>query len=172
MYVRDAEEIMDNMNGGNVCLFAELAVFALLSACAVPDLKRKQFPAMPAAAAAFAGIAVRFAAPVLPEAMRPGTVTDGFGGLLIGAAIVLLAFLSHQAIGSGDGLMIGACGSWLGMKRTLEIFYLAGIGAAFFAAALLVRKKAGRKDSMPFLPFLAAAQAVRILWILFGGRKI
>ena len=101
--------------------------------------------------------------------MQPGGLADGLWGLLPGALVVLLAFLSRQAIGYGDGMILGACGCWLGMKRTLEIFFLASVGAAVFAGILLLRKKADRKDRLPFLPFLAAAQGAVLVWTVCGG---
>ena len=71
--------------------------------------------------------------------------------------------MTRESIGYGDGLVLCACGIWLGAGKTLELLFFAGIGSAFYACGMLLLCKAGRKDTIAFLPFLAGAQLLRIV---------
>ena len=80
--------------------------------------------------------------------------------LLPGAALVALAFLSKEAMGYGDGLFAMSVGPVFGM----EIMFM-GIFAAFFlcgitSVLLLVLKRADRKSSLPYIPFLLVGMGV------------
>lgn len=80
--------------------------------------------------------------------------------LIPGAALVALAFLSKEAMGYGDGLYAMSVGPVFGM----EIMFM-GIFAAFFlcgitSVLLLVLKRADRKSSLPYIPFLLVGMGV------------
>ena len=77
--------------------------------------------------------------------------------LLPGGLLLLTAWLTHEAIGYGDGWVVAACGAALGFQTVLEMLLLALLFAAAWSGILLLKKKAGRGDSFPFVPFLLAA---------------
>lgn len=81
-----------------------------------------------------------------------------FGGSLVGLGLLAAARLTGEAIGYGDGLTVAACGAAVGFAQTFCVFALAVCLAAVWSAILLLFKKAGRKDAIPFVPFLFAAQ--------------
>ena len=81
-----------------------------------------------------------------------------FGGILVGLGLLAAARLTGEAIGYGDGLTVAACGAAVGFAQTFCVFALAVCLAAVWSAILLLFKKAGRKDAIPFVPFLFAAQ--------------
>lgn len=80
--------------------------------------------------------------------------------LLPGAAALLLAFLTREQIGYGDAV----CLVILGTVMTGDMILGAVMGGLVLVSAysivLLVRKKADRRTTLPFLPFLTAG----VLW--------
>ncbi len=60
-------------------------------------------------------------------------------------------------IGSGDGYVLLVIGSILGSVKMMGVFMGSLLLAALTAVVLLIFRKAGKNDEMPFVPFLAAA---------------
>ncbi len=81
-------------------------------------------------------------------------------GLIPGAILLLLSWIFSSSIGAGDGLAVLACGCALGLEREFAALTAALIICAIFGMILLVRKKAKRTDTLPFLPFLTASHIV------------
>lgn len=79
-----------------------------------------------------------------------------FGAFILSGGLFLLAWITHGSIGEGDGLAAGACALAIGFSAELEALFLALILAALFSAFLLITRKASRKDTLPFIPFLLA----------------
>lgn len=76
--------------------------------------------------------------------------------LIPGAFVLGLSYLTKEQIGYGDGLMILFLGPVFGLINVL-IGLCAGLMiSALFSAVLLIFKKAGKKETLPFLPFLTA----------------
>jgi leader peptidase (prepilin peptidase)/N-methyltransferase len=81
-----------------------------------------------------------------------------------GATFFVIIFLSKGGMGGGDmklGAMLGAFLGWKVMLVTLLIAVLAG-GAV--AIALLISGARGRKDPVPFGPFLAGGGLAGLFW--------
>ena len=83
---------------------------------------------------------------------------DGWGellmGLLPGALVLGLAFLTREQIGYGDGLLLLTLGCCLGIESTLGIL-MGGLYISFVVSLfLLVLKRAGRNTRIPFVPCL------------------
>ena len=76
------------------------------------------------------------------------------GGAAVGAVFLLLGFLSKEAIGYADGMIVFACGIAYGFYETVALCFWATLYAGCFSGILLVAKRAGRKSRIPFLPFL------------------
>lgn len=85
-------------------------------------------------------------------------IGDILAGILLGAGLLLVSWISREAIGYGDGLTVAACGAALGFTVVFPLLMLAFVFSAIWSCVLLVLKKAGKKDSFPFIPFLLAAQ--------------
>jgi len=79
---------------------------------------------------------------------------DRIFGLVLGMGIVLLSRITKGKIGEGDGLVLCVTGLGLGFWCNLELFALALMIAAAFSIVLLILRLAGRKQSIPFIPFL------------------
>lgn len=84
-------------------------------------------------------------------------------GLLPGAVILVCARISGEAIGQGDGVTLLGLGIFGGFWTAVQLFFLGLLFSALYAAVLLVRKKAGRKTRIAFLPFLWLAGIWRLL---------
>lgn len=79
-------------------------------------------------------------------------------GLFLGVGLLFISWATKEALGYGDGMVVAACGAALGFVTVLHLFLLALMFAAVWSGILLVFRKAGRKDSFPFVPFLLLAQ--------------
>lgn len=80
--------------------------------------------------------------------------------LIPGLSLLLIAYLSKEAIGYGDGLMILLLGPVFGLTRMTAGVCLAFFLSSFFSIALMMLHKAKRKTTFPFIPFLASAMGV------------
>jgi leader peptidase (prepilin peptidase)/N-methyltransferase len=86
----------------------------------------------------------------------PGPLAMLLGGLLGGGLMLAIALISRGGMGGGDIKFAAALGLWLGWQLTLLnlllAFFLGGVGGV----AVLVLRLKGRKDMIPFGPFIAA----------------
>ncbi len=85
-----------------------------------------------------------------------GDIRVSLTGLIPGVCLTAIAFLSKEAIGAGDGLILMMIGSILGFWKSVAVLFTALLIAMVIALILLAVKKAGRKTSFPFVPFLLA----------------
>lgn len=83
----------------------------------------------------------------------------GAGGFLLLAAV-----LSGGGMGGGDIKLAAVLGLWLGWKLTFVAMLLAFIIGGITGALLLFLKVKGRKDYIPFGPFLAIGGFISILF--------
>ncbi len=83
---------------------------------------------------------------------------DGAAGFLLGGALFLLiAVVSRGGMGGGDIKLTAALGLWFGWKLLLLMVFLSFVSGALVSAVLLLTHLRGRKDAVPFGPFLAFA---------------
>lgn len=72
---------------------------------------------------------------------------------LPGMAVLLIGRISREQIGYGDGWLLMALGTWMGLTELLHIFFL-GTGLAMLYAFFF------RKKELPLVPFLTAAYVI------------
>lgn len=89
---------------------------------------------------------------------------DVLSGAAVGACAVGLSVLSHERIGRGDGLIIGAIGMALGMRRCLMVVSVSLFMMCITAAIVLMLKKGDRDTKLPFVPAIFAGYAL-CMWI-------
>jgi len=95
-------------------------------------------------------------------------------GLLFGGGVLyLIALLSgwiarKESMGGGDVKLAAMIGTFLGWKMTALSLILAFISGALISLVLLAVKIKGRKDVVPFGPFIAVGGIVSLL----AGEKI
>lgn len=98
-----------------------------------------------------------------------GSVSLGawFGGILLGAALLFLAFVTREEIGYGDGWLVLVMGMSLGLKFSFLSFLLALGISALVGGCLLIFRKVRRNYRLPFAPFLLAGSVLSLA--LCGG---
>ena len=151
-------------------LLVNIGLCAALLPFAATDIRSRQIRWPPAACIAAAGVLLRLL-PVRSDAAAGA----GFalGGLAVGAVFLAITLLMPSAAGPGDAVVTAACGPWIGPEGSMELLFLAFLMASVWSLILLVIRRAGRKSSFPFVPFLLAAQICRTVVImeqLLAGR--
>ena len=82
---------------------------------------------------------------------------------LPGVIALILSYITGEQIGYGDGLLLLAMGGCMGLRQTIMVVGIA-LGATFVVSvALVLLKKVGRTQKLPFVPFLLAG------WIMAWG---
>jgi leader peptidase (prepilin peptidase) / N-methyltransferase len=95
---------------------------------------------------------------------RPGWL-DSLIGVVIGGGIFLLIIVaSRGGMGGGDMKLGAMLGAFLGWKLALVAILIAILAGGVFAIAVLLLRRKGRKDPVPFGPFLALGGAVSLFW--------
>ncbi|MBP2651987.1 MAG: Prepilin peptidase [Firmicutes bacterium] len=88
-------------------------------------------------------------------------ILSSLGG---GGFLLVVALISRGGMGGGDIKFAAALGLWLGWKllllTMLGAFMLGGVGGVI----LLAFKIKGRKDHIPFGPFIAGGAAISLLY--------
>lgn len=83
---------------------------------------------------------------------------DGIMGSALGAGLFLLiSVISKGGMGGGDIKLVAALGLWFGWKGLLLLLFIAFVVGAIVSVLLLLLRRKGRKDGIPFGPFLAFA---------------
>lgn len=75
-------------------------------------------------------------------------------GIIPGIICLLISYVSREQIGYGDGWAILLMGALLGISRIMKLLLTAFSLLTVIAIVLLITKKAKRKSTIPFIPFL------------------
>ncbi|MBU3839790.1 MAG: A24 family peptidase [Candidatus Ruminococcus intestinipullorum] len=86
-------------------------------------------------------------------------------GMVFGICFLGVSRITREALGYGDSLMILILGIYLGIWKVMPLLAIAYTLAAIFGGILLLKKGFHKKESMPFIPFLA----ISYLGILIMG---
>lgn len=86
------------------------------------------------------------------------------GALLGGGLFFLLAVVSRGGMGGGDIKLVFVLGLWFGWAQLLLLMFLAFFAGGAVGGALLLLGKKGRKDGIPFGPFLVLAAFTVSMW--------
>lgn len=98
--------------------------------------------------------------------LLPITPLTSLLGVLIGGALFyLIALISKGGMGGGDIKLIAMIGAFLGWHGTLFTIFSSALLGAVVGIMLMVLGKKGRKDKVPFGPFLSFGA---ILFMLSG----
>jgi len=139
-------------------LFLYLLLTTSLLIISFIDLEHKIIPDIITLPGILLGLAWAFL-----SAQQP--LGDKLLGVLLGGGIFgLVVVLSGGGMGGGDiklGAMIGA---FLGARYVLITIFMAIFCGAAVGGILLLLGKKGRKDVLPFGPFLAIGALIAILW--------
>ena len=134
----------------------ELWVLAVaLSVQSYWDIRFRQIPIIVTVVAGGIGLLCRMIAGVELQTL--------LWGLLPGLICLGIGKITRQAIGYGDGFLLCAMGMILPMEQLLAIGMIAIFFAGLWGLFLLVIRKKGRKDTLPFVPFLLAAYILHVV---------
>ena len=96
----------------------------------------------------------------------PGrSIVDSLLGIGLGGGIFLAIILvSGGGMGGGDMKLGAMLGAFLGWRLALIAFFVAVVVGGLVAVAVLAAGRKGRKEPIPFGPFLATGGAVALFW--------
>lgn len=98
-------------------------------------------------------------------AVRPENWPDTLLGIVVGGGLFLIIILaSGGGMGGGDMKLGAMMGAFLGWKLVLLAILLGVFAGGAVAIGLLSTGRKGRKDPVPFGPFLALGAVVSLLW--------
>jgi leader peptidase (prepilin peptidase)/N-methyltransferase len=101
----------------------------------------------------------------LAVALHPAAWLDMLIGILVGGGVFLVIILaSRGGMGGGDMKLGALMGAFLGWKLVLLAILLGVFSGGAVAIVLLATGAKGRKDPVPFGPFLALGGVVSLLW--------
>ena len=100
-----------------------------------------------------------------PIASLANSVAAGAAGFL---GFLLIALAYPRGMGGGDVKYAGLLGLLLGIPGVLLALWGAVVSGGLLAIYLLARRKKGRKDAIPFGPFMSLGGIV----VLLGGEDI
>jgi leader peptidase (prepilin peptidase)/N-methyltransferase len=86
------------------------------------------------------------------------------GAVVAGGFFAAIILVYPGAMGWGDPKMAALIGLIAGLPGTVVALLGALLSGGILATALLIARRRGRKDSMPFGPFLAVGGTLALLW--------
>ena len=139
------------MNTENILI---MAVFCILVIASIRDIIKREVAIWMMALAGVVSLAG-----CLTQSL-PGYLPQAGLSLLPGMALLGMAALSREKMGYGDGIMAALVGPCFGLQQMVAGLFLAFLFSAMVSVVLIALKKAGRKTTIPFLPFLTAGIGV------------
>lgn len=110
----------------------------------------------------FPAMAVALAISFLSPDPTPLNAALGWGGGLL--AVGTPYVISRQGMGFGDVKLGALIGLMVGFPHVLVALFIAVVSGGIAAIALLALGIKGRKDAMPFGPYMAAGAMATVLW--------
>ncbi|MDD5773172.1 MAG: prepilin peptidase [bacterium] len=90
---------------------------------------------------------------------------DAGSGMILGLAVFgFIVIVSRGGMGIGDIKLAGLIGVFLGLKNTFSTIWLSFILGGIVGIFLLVSKLKGRKDAIPFGPYLVMGALISMFW--------
>ena len=156
MYRRAINVVTEKQVRRSEAGMAEWMVLGVLAGFSAYDLRWKK---VSTAAVALFGVAV-----LVYRIVSEASVTMFLPGLLPGMGLLLVAFVTKESVGTGDGLVLCVMGLFCGLKPVLAVFGMALLLCALLAMILLICRRVGKKTELPFLPCLCGAYLLYLLW--------
>ncbi len=90
---------------------------------------------------------------------------NSIGGLILSSLLfIIIIVTSKGGMGGGDVTLIGSLGFILGIKEIFLTIFLSFILGAIISVLLLVMKIKGRRDPIPFGPFIILGFFITVFW--------
>ena len=86
------------------------------------------------------------------------------GGLFLLMAVLSVVILQREGMGGGDIKLMAMLGAFLGWHAVLVTMFLAAVLGAGVGLALILLRRKGRREPLPFGPFLALGALLAMVW--------
>jgi len=86
------------------------------------------------------------------------------GGLFLLMAVLSVLILQREGMGGGDIKLIAMLGAFLGWHAVLVTIFLGAVLGACVGIVLMLLRRQGRKEPVPFGPFLAIGAVLTMVW--------
>jgi len=126
---------------------------AFLTGLSVEDIRFRKLSGEPLAMMMVLGIGYQ----IYEESSSWITVLCGMG---IGLVFLGISYITKEALGYGDSILIGVLGLFVGAIELIEILMVTWIGVMVIAMILLMIKRFHRRTALPFVPFLTVGYCV------------
>lgn len=146
--------------------YALLVPMLLIAFCI--DLKLRIIPNRLTLSLFETGLAFTFIEVISNTGLGLNVLTNNLLGMIIGGGIFLLitvigGFIAgKEAMGFGDVKLMGALGLFLGRDNIIIVAVLSFLLAAIISIAILISKKKGANEYIPFGPFIVASTLIAI----------
>ena len=144
--------------GLSLDLVSALVLLAALVAITGIDLDHQIIPDV----ITLPGIAVGLAWSLVTG--QPRWLESLIGAVVGGGLFLLIIVASGGGMGGGDMKLGAMLGAFLGWRLLLVGIMLSVLAGGVVAIVLLALRRRGRKDAVPFGPFLALGGALALLW--------
>lgn len=141
--------------GINILFFKAITIGYIFIVVSIIDIKYRLIPD-------FISVLIIFSA-TLFIFVGNSSFYDAILGMVLGGGFLFLLALIPGAIGGGDVKLMFAMGLFLGCNKTLIALFIAFIVAAVFSLVLIFLGKKGRKEYIPFGPFLAVGSFIALI---------
>ncbi|MBR3147442.1 MAG: prepilin peptidase [Eubacterium sp.] len=84
------------------------------------------------------------------------------------SALIGKAAYRRETVGGGDIKLFAALGLVLGVRGVVIVFMLSALMSGAHMVYLLARRKIGRKDTIPMVPYISAAAFIYLVFIWQG----
>lgn len=143
--------------GGQVFVYALLA--SALLVVSVIDLQHQIIPDKVTLPGIVLGLGFSF------FSLLPVDFVQSLIGLAVGGGILYaVAVISRGGMGGGDIKLMALIGVFLGWQKALLTIFLGVLVGSIVGVALMLFRGKGRKDKIPFGPFLALGAIISIFW--------
>lgn len=140
-----------------------LIIFSFLIIITVIDLKYMIIPDVLIALILGTTIAYKIISYLLYG--NPVEFLNSILGLISSSLLfIIIILISKGGMGGGDVTLIGSLGFILGFKNIVLTIFLSFILGGIISTCLLITKIKGRKDPIPFGPFIIIGFTITIFW--------
>ena len=84
-------------------------------------------------------------------------------GMLVGVILLVIALISRESIGAGDGLLFIATGAFLNWEQNLALLFGGLLLIGSYSVVCLLLKKKEKNDRVALIPFVLIAYVVFVL---------
>lgn len=129
---------------------------AYLSICVITDIRKQRISTKVSLVFGTAGLFLIFI-------FIKDEIVFHLLGIVPGIVIMAMSAATRGAVGMGDGILFIVMGIYIGMDENVCILLTALFLCSIISIILLAAKQKGRKDRLPFAPFVMCAVICRLI---------